>query len=139
MSHVNKTDYCWLWTAGTNHGYGRFNIDHIPRQAHRISWMIFRGPIPNALHVLHKCDVRLCVNPKHLWLGTNDDNVADRDAKGRMARGDRNASTKLRECDVIKIRNEIKCGTMQKVIAKKYGVTPSTISSLHRRIIWKYL
>lgn len=82
---------CWLWTAAvTGNGYGHFAVG--PRigrrfiRAHRFAWKLFRGEIPNGLHVLHRCDNRLCCNPSHLFLGTNVDNVADKVAKNRQAR-----------------------------------------------------
>ena len=101
MAKVNVTDGCWLWTAGRfAEGYGAFVTAGRPHGAHRVSWEIFRGEIPadarasrgGTLYVLHNCpggDNPLCVNPRHLWLGTNVQNLADRDAKGRQARGDR--------------------------------------------------
>src|SRR5262245_49640461 len=64
-SRVNKTDTCWLWTAGVmgRTGYGGFRFDGCVRGAHRFSWQLAHGPIPGGAHVLHRCDVRLCVNP----------------------------------------------------------------------------
>lgn len=80
---------CWLWTAriGGN-GYGSITTPGGSRkeQAHRVSYKDFIGPIPAGMCVLHKCDVRACVNPNHLWLGTKKDNTADMDAKGRGGR-----------------------------------------------------
>ena len=91
---------CWLWTGcGSLCGYGRFGAGGhygglIP--AHRQAWMLFRGPIPDGLEVAHKCDVRWCVNPDHLWLATHAENMADMLAKGRRkdgpVYGDRNGS-----------------------------------------------
>ncbi len=89
---------CWLWTAGWSRGIGygqiirKKNGKWQSAWAHRISWELFRGDIPNDLFVLHKCDVRLCVNPDHLFLGTQSDNVADMVKKGRQARGDSHGS-----------------------------------------------
>lgn len=104
MAKVQVTDGCWLWTAGRfRQGYGIFVVSGGPRGAHRVAWEFFRGAItsdPNAsrgatLYVLHNCpggDDRACVNPDHLWLGTNIQNQADKVAKGRSARGDRHGS-----------------------------------------------
>lgn len=77
-------DGCWRWTGGLDgSGYGRWSIDGKYRSMHRVAWTAFRGPIPVGLHVLHKCDVRNCLNPDHLFLGTNLDNTYDMHRKGR--------------------------------------------------------
>jgi len=79
------TTGCWLWTAGRDRfGYGQFTFpgnQHV--LAHRASYMLFIGPIPDGMCVLHHCDTPPCVNPSHLWLGTNDQNMADMAMKGR--------------------------------------------------------
>ena len=74
---------CWLWTACTVAGYGRIRVNDAAVYAHRFSWEIHNGPIPAGLWVCHKCDVRSCVNPAHLFLSTATGNAADRHAKGR--------------------------------------------------------
>lgn len=82
----NDRTGCWEWTAAVSksNGYGRFGINMIMMGAHRASWIINVGPIPKDLCVLHKCDNRLCVNPDHLFLGTNLDNTRDAIIKGRV-------------------------------------------------------
>jgi hypothetical protein len=78
---------CWLWTkAKTTDGYGQKHIDGKLEYAHRLSWKLHRGEIPAGLFVLHKCDVRNCINPEHLFLGSCKDNVLDARAKGRLTR-----------------------------------------------------
>ena len=76
-------DECWPWIAGTSHrGYGAFYLDHGMHQSHRVSWELTHGPITDGLHVLHTCDNPPCVNPAHLFLGTDRDNARDSVAKG---------------------------------------------------------
>lgn len=90
---VEKTKTCWLWIASTRgKGYGAFGADGKNQYAHRASWEIHYGPIPDGLWVLHHCDTPACVNPQHLFLGTNADNMQDCVAKGRTATGERNGS-----------------------------------------------
>lgn len=75
---------CWLWLGSTNaKGYAHLKYDMRQQRANRFSWSAYNGPIPEGLHVLHSCDNRLCVNPEHLFLGTNQDNVDDKMKKGR--------------------------------------------------------
>lgn len=75
---------CHLWTAHCNReGYGTFKLEGKKARAHRVAWEIANGPIPDGLHVCHTCDVPECVNPSHLWVGTNTDNMRDCVKKGR--------------------------------------------------------
>lgn len=85
---VQKTDTCWLWTGGIDRriGYGQVSLFGRSVKAHRYAWVLHRGPIPDGLFVCHTCDVRHCVNPAHLWLGTNLENMRDAQAKGRLRR-----------------------------------------------------
>ena len=96
---VNKSTIdCWLWTGyiGKN-GYGRFKANK-DIGAHRFAYQLLKGPIPAGLFVLHRCDVRHCVNPEHLFLGTQRDNILDAQSKGRLARGDTHGSRLHPEC-----------------------------------------
>jgi hypothetical protein len=95
MAMPEPNSGCWIWTGAVDaSGYGQMTVDGQGFRAHRISWMLFKGWIPGDLFVCHKCDVRCCVNPEHLWLGDPVTNGLDRDAKGR---GKYVASAPMRE------------------------------------------
>lgn len=88
---------CWLWTGSrVNDNYGCANIDYKQLLAHRLAFELFVGPIPPGKYVCHICDVPLCVNPAHLFLGDQKDNLEDMTAKGRRATGEAVASWKGR-------------------------------------------
>jgi hypothetical protein len=80
-------DYCWLWKGsiqpGKNKGYGRINVNNINSYSHRVSYLVYKGD-PGNLHVCHKCDNPACVNPNHLFVASHQDNMKDRNAKGRQ-------------------------------------------------------
>ena len=85
-SKVNKTGDCWLWTGvRVGIGYGQIYLNGKKTPAHRVSWLLHHGIIPNGLLVLHKCDNPPCVNPNHLFTGTNSDNMKDAYIKGRSS------------------------------------------------------
>lgn len=84
MHYVLKTDYCWIWKGGRNHqGYGRFYMNEIYMPAHRASYILFNGSITEGKYICHTCDNPPCVNPGHLWEGTNSENQLDSVKKGR--------------------------------------------------------
>lgn len=136
--YVQKTDRCWLWIgAEQGDGYGRlWNPGPGPRLlgAHRLSWELHRGPIPDGLWVLHRCDNPLCVNPDHLFLGTNADNVKDMIAKGRHLAGARHPNSKLTDDQARAILANVGHLTIRE-LAAGYGVSMSTVAAIRRGIL----
>ena len=131
---------CWSWTACTNaKGYGRIYSGGKTRLAHRALWELYNGPIPKDMCVCHTCDNPRCMRLSHLFLGTNDDNVADRDAKNRQAKGEANGRAKLTERQVIEIRMLRRVGVVLRTIAKIYGVSYNLIGCIGRREKWKHV
>ena len=126
-----KADGCWEWTACRDKwGYGRLQFSEKMQGAHRVAYQLYVGEIPDGLCVLHHCDNPSCVRPDHLFLGTNDDNVRDRDGKGRGAIGEKNGSAKLTEEQVKTIRSKRKEGAHTIDLAKQFGVAQRTISKI---------
>ncbi len=127
---------CWIWTGSlTARGYGYLGNkkNGQPQTAHRHSWKLHCGPIPTGKHVLHKCDVRCCVNPDHLYVGTHKDNMRDRDMRGR------NGMAKLHMSDIPKIRQLLAEGRKTQEIADLYGVNRSSISHIQRGYTWRHV
>lgn len=118
---VKKTEACWLWTGTLDRrGYGRiWRIgNHTRDRAHRVSWEIHRGPIPEGSFVLHTCDVRHCVNPDHLFLGDHEANMADMAAKGRGA-----SRPSVTDNQIAAMVEKRMAGWKLREIAAEFGVT----------------
>lgn len=138
-SRVAKRGECWEWTASRDKdGYGLFCLAGATSKAHRASWILFKGSIPSGLSVLHECDNRGCVNPDHLFLGTQLDNMRDCRAKNRHARldGKKNGHRRLTEEEVIKIRSGVYDGVSCDVIAERLGVWRTTIYDVINGTTW---
>lgn len=127
---TRSDDVCWLWTGGQSEGYGQFNYRDAmgcPRveRAHRVMWRLTFGPPPPGMCVLHRCDVRRCCNPAHLFLGTRTDNMADKMAKGRG----RGPTPKIPPTAISAIRASTEPAP---VVAARYGVSRSLITAIRR-------
>ena len=110
--NFDKIPYCgcWLWKSGTTKGYGTVHFNGKLQYSHRVMWEDTYGPIPEGMHVLHKCDTPLCSRPDHMFLGTHADNMADCARKGRCNQGERNGCAKLKEQHVGEIRKLLEQG-----------------------------
>ena len=150
MVKVNKDPCgCWLWAAAQHKSstqkylvYGAFGYQGKKQTAHRVSWMLHNGPIPNGLYVCHSCDTPLCVNPEHLWLGTHKDNMKDAANKKRTVcnfkplKGTKHPNARLTEKDAL----EIKHSPLKNVeLAKLFKVSTSTISEIKSGRKWGHI
>jgi hypothetical protein len=137
---VEKSDGCWLWIGCINSaGYGNVKWGELGvQETHRISWLLEYRYMPTEL-VLHTCDIRPCVRPDHLFLGSHQDNSDDMIAKGRghWNRGEDNHNAKLSAMDVQEIRARLQGDEQQREIARQFGVTQGLISAIKARRVWK--
>ena len=138
---VHKTISCWEWTgAPYGGGYGRISRggrNGKDERAHRLSWEMHFGPVPDGLCVLHRCDNRICVRPSHLFLGTIGDNNRDMYAKGRAnpydRSGDKNPAAKTTETQRDEIRRQYAAGgVLQRELAAEFGLTQERVSQIVR-------
>ena len=157
LAKVDKSggpDACWLWTGSTNKGYGQLGAGPCPPgvarnsrkpiKAHRFAYELENGAIPDGMNVLHGCDAPRCCNPRHLFLGTQADNMRDMDTKGRRVtpdrRGERHGRARLTDDDVRQIRAIYAAGTMsQTELGRLFKVTQVQISSIVRRESWSHV
>jgi hypothetical protein len=136
---------CWLWTAATTrNGYGKLTHDGQTLLAHRLVYELVFGTLPATLAVCHRCDVRLCCNPYHLFLGTIGDNNRDMYAKGRAGRvgaprGTRNRNAKGNPDIVRAIRAERAAGVLLRDVAAKYGLSIGAVSAIATRRTWDHV
>ena len=137
---VRSPDECWEWQASrSKRGYGKFGWKGEQISAHRLAWIFTNGEIPSGLVVRHKCDNRACCNIAHLELGTQADNVRDRDERGRGARGSKQGAAMLNEDQVMEIWRLLSEKRTQKEIAAMYGVDQATISCIATGRSWAWL
>ncbi|MES2287440.1 MAG: HNH endonuclease signature motif containing protein [Bacteroidota bacterium] len=150
---INPDSGCWEWTGGLKSSsdplnqYGKFSIglesNNSKRMvyAHRASYTIFKGEITNGLWVLHNCDNPKCVNPDHLFLGTRQDNVDDRERKGRnrILYGEQRYNTKLTNHTVANIKFDINKGLTKKEILKKHNLSPVIYKDIKAGKTWKQI
>jgi len=137
---IGETNQCWEWmTYIWPDGYARFAVGHRMQLAHRVSYTINVGAIPDGLCILHRCDNRSCVNPAHLFLGTQQDNIKDCANKGRFARGERIGASKLTNYQVVEIKRSLARGLAIRAIARQFDVMPYTIRQIRDRKSWNHI
>lgn len=141
LRHIQDENGCFIVISHKSDEEGYISLQRNGKRmsAHRVIWERKFGPIPEGLCILHKCDVRNCINPEHLFLGTKTDNNRDRDQKGRTAQGEKIGRAKLKEQDIHQIRKLLKEGVSQRKIAKIFKVHYATISKINTGKHWKYL
>lgn len=151
-SHVRKGDDCWEWIpprGGKTAAYGRSVRSGQSEAAHRRSWILANGPIPDGLFVLHRCDNPKCVRPSHLFVGTQAENVKDMQQKGRARggfkkgrrdrQGSRHPMSKLLEREVIAIRRRYARGERLVDLAVEFKIHPTHLSQIVRRLTWTHI
>lgn len=135
---------CWNWQGANRNGYGRLIIGsrtdgtRHSESAHRYSWMVYKGDIPENYEVCHHCDNKACINPEHLFLGTRQDNIDDRERKGRNNHvvGEKCWQSKFTPDDIVNIRRS---KLSSRSIAKFYKVNKSSIQAIRNGETWKHL
>lgn len=138
---------CWNWKKSlAGNRYGCAWIDGKRISAHRASFQEFIGDIPEGMCVCHKCDNTRCINPSHLFLGTQKDNMRDASRKNRFTHhkgfflsGENHRMAKLSEKEVVSIIDRLNLGETQISIAKDFGINQSTISDIKRKKHWKHI
>lgn len=135
---------CKIWIGHVDKGgYGKIWFNGKCTRTHRVAFEVANGEIPQGLHVLHKCDVRCCVNPDHLFLGTNEDNIKDKVKKGRttagMMLGELHPGVKYTETQVLKVKSMLKLGETHSNIECTTKVKKATISKIARGLQWRHL
>ena len=141
---VHPRTRCWIWTASDLRGrYGRIGVGQDVELAHRVSWRLHLGEIPDGINVLHRCDNAHCVNPDHLFLGTQQVNMDDKVLKNRQQKGESVPTSKLTVKDVSQIKDFFKTIKSSKYtqgyIASEFGITQRHVRKILSGNAWKHI
>jgi DNA-binding CsgD family transcriptional regulator len=141
LSYIDKKENgCWQWKSAKNaKGYGYLLVEGKNLFAHRYSYQHYKGAIPDSMLVCHSCDNPSCVNPEHLFLGTNINNMQDMIEKGRQCKGESKSNSKLTEEEVSEIRMLLNNGLSNKEVAIIFNVSDMTISGIKTNRTWKHV
>ncbi len=134
-----SADGCWEWTAATSGGRAMIGVGRTAVQAARVVWVLEYREDPGALDVCHRCDNPLCVNPRHLFLGTAHDNTEDAIAKKRHPCGEDQIQAVLTNDDAREIRARCSRGESQCSVGRAFGIHQAHVSRIVRREIWKHV
>ena len=146
--YIEKTESCWTWKGPRNaSGYGILRGRDCPSTlAHRTVYEVFVGPIPDGFCVCHHCDNPPCVNPSHLWIGTNIDNVRDMVSKNRQSRvgtnfkkGEERVQSKLVTPQVLQIRERALAGESHRKLAQEFGISNAQVSNIRTGKSWSHV
>lgn len=134
---VEKTTSCWNWIANKNRkGYGRIWVDGRNEFAQRVAFTMLYGQFNKKMRILHCCDNPSCVNPKHLYIGTDADNGRDKAIRGRAAMGEKNGNSKLKPKDIIAIRRS---ADSYANLARTFGIDRTQVWNIKTKRQWKHL
>ncbi len=131
---------CWIWDgAVSSSGYGKLRSKYTQHTAHKVSYEVFKGPIQPGKYVCHHCDVRACVNPEHLFLGSPKENQQDMAKKMRHAYGDRNGNSKLSEDQAKSILSMRNSGKTKTSVGDAFGVSRVAVAKIWSGALWSHL
>jgi hypothetical protein len=129
---------CWIWLGAVSRGYGEVRWQGRQLKTHRASWEIYHGRIPQEMHVLHHCDNARCINPDHLFLGTEQHNADDKVNKGRQPKGETHGRAKLKQQQVIEIRHLLATSNLSNVaIGQRYNIGREAIRRIRLSMRWR--